>query len=804
MSFHVPDLLANARKAPRHFSALDAVMGEDWAEVKLGRGGRMLQMQMAMKAAHDKDITPGGAAYSPQMLPAMNPQSVVKMVRGGGAATARGLTAQMDYLSRQDNLPLRRSEEYMGVEIDAQEAAAMARAWQMPTVGGKADRTSHFVVSFPHNTDPAAAEASGRAWAQEMFGSGKFGADRFDYYTAFHTDKDHPHIHVIVHRRGMDNGTWLAVSKRSDFNYQTFRDVHVRVAAEHGINLEATPRLTRGVHSRAVPDAEYRRAQAERRSAAAPAHTDATAIRAAAALVHHARRLKADATALQTTDPSISALLHSASERLSQGLEITPAHYSKANLTQKDITPMAERLEQARDTVRDNFDTLDQRISSIPSGQDRVRFERQVADLKAEAAPSMPERDTLRAYLQPAPAEQYRGMTSTSGDPRHAEIKAEADRQVKQLAEQAGLNGDAMVARYSGEAPSLGLAQQYAASEAQEREVSRSQRGDAEETPSQRNVALAQTHQAIQQVYREANQRATGVSVTAAEAIVLRDELRAVDWTHQNSDSADVYRRGRAQVMVAGQMFTMFANRSSDHATVASAAWDEAAGNANPPMGYVPPNQRNLSPEQINAVYNADNNADNRQRKVERAPVRVDHSDDVDMTEIRSLQNTFSKTDFNYPYSDSVDVRREGREQVDNASAAFRAFAVKSTAHAAIASAAWDQATNLMQPPEGYVLPNDRTVAVGRANELLNEATLLNRAERTAETDSRVLKLFYKAAAEYEAEHRSNTAPTPEPQRAMTAEEKKLADRAERMAEAEREIAARHDKGKDRDNGRGL
>jgi len=178
VSIHVPDLLANARKAPRFLSALDAVMGEDWAEVKLGRGGRMLQMQVALKAAHERDVAPGGAAYSSQILPGINPQSMVKMVRGGGASTARGLMAQMDYLSRQDDLPLRRSEEYMGVEIDAEEAVAMARGWQMPTEGGKADRTSHFVVSFPIGTDPAAAEASGRAWAQEMFGSGNFGGDR--------------------------------------------------------------------------------------------------------------------------------------------------------------------------------------------------------------------------------------------------------------------------------------------------------------------------------------------------------------------------------------------------------------------------------------------------------------------------------------------------------------------------------------------------------------------------------------------------------------------------------------------------
>ncbi len=778
-------------------------MGEDWAEVKLGRGGRMLQMQVALKAAHDRDVAPGGAAYSPQILPAINPQSVVKMVKGGGASTARGLMAQMDYLSRQDDLPLRRSEEYMGVEIDAEEAAAMARGWQMPTEGGKADRTSHFVVSFPINTDPAAAEASGRAWAQEMFGSGNFGGDRFDYYTAFHTDKDHPHIHVIVHRRGMDNGTWLAVSKRSEFNYQTFRDVHVRVAAEHGVNLEATPRLTRGVHQRAVPDAEYRRAQAERRPAVAPVHTEESAIRAAAALVHHARRLEADANALRATNPGFSDLLRAASERLAQGMEITPDHHDKTTLTHKDISPMAERLEQARTTVRDNFDVLDARVSGIPHGADRVRFERQVAELKAEAAPSMPERDALRAYVQPSLDGRYQGMREEAFGPHHSEIKAEADRVVKLLAERAGLNGDAMVARYSGEAPSRGLAQQYAASEAQEREVSRSQRGEAEETPSQRDATLAQTHRDIQRVYREANERATGASVEISVKDVgeLHDQFRAVDWTHQNSDSGEDYRRGRAQVAAAGEAFGTFASRSPDHAAVASAAWDEASGNANPPAGYVAADKRSLSPEQIHAVFKADD----RQPQADRTPVSVDRSGEVDMTLIRILRDRFTKTDFNYGYSDSPDARAQGQEQVKNAKAAFRSFAAKSSAYAAVASAAWDQATDIVRPPEGYVRPNDRLIPVERTNELLREAAQLDRAERMAQAEREIAARHAQRATDSTEGRTQDAAPTPTPRpRALTAEEKKLADRAERMAEAERDIAARQAKGKDRDSGHGL
>lgn len=113
----------------------------------------------------------------------------------------------MAYLSRDGAEPLQRSERYMGVVVDAEGAAALERAWAMPPEGSSgADRTSHFIVSFPETTPHGAVERAGRAWAEALFGSGDYGGDAYDYYTAFHTDRAHPHMHVVVHRRGLDNG----------------------------------------------------------------------------------------------------------------------------------------------------------------------------------------------------------------------------------------------------------------------------------------------------------------------------------------------------------------------------------------------------------------------------------------------------------------------------------------------------------------------------------------------------------------------------------------------------------------------
>ncbi|WP_299846098.1 relaxase/mobilization nuclease domain-containing protein, partial [uncultured Jannaschia sp.] len=132
------------------------------------------------------------------------------------------------YLSRDGAEPLQRSEAMMGIALDAEEAARMEKEWRMPPEGAaRADRTSHFIVSFPQDAPHSAAEHAGRAWAEEMFGSGQHGDDSYDYYTAFHTDRAHPHMHVVVYRRGLENGEWLKVSQRGDVNYDRMREVLV-------------------------------------------------------------------------------------------------------------------------------------------------------------------------------------------------------------------------------------------------------------------------------------------------------------------------------------------------------------------------------------------------------------------------------------------------------------------------------------------------------------------------------------------------------------------------------------------------
>lgn len=377
----VPELLRRGAQAPAWVSAVDAVMGEDWAHLELGRGSAVRPPADEGRRTGARRRAAIGGALSP------NPQALVKLIGSGGTATARGLGAQMDYLSRQGDVPLVSSESTFGTELGVGDAAQIAAAWGLPeTDRGGADRTSHFVVSFPQGTDPDAAERAGRAWAAVLFDSGIYG-DRWDYYTAFHKDTAYPHIHVVVGRRGLDEGQWLRVSSRGELTFDRLREVQVAVASREGIALTGTTRLSRGVHDRPVPDAEYRRARTEGREAVAPAHTEASAIATAAEILDHARGYQGAAASIAGQAPELAERLEAAATTILAGqelvVELAAERAAAPRLTPEEAIRMAETIEQLQAEVRQNFVELEADVRSVENPAKRAEFLRELAGLKA-------------------------------------------------------------------------------------------------------------------------------------------------------------------------------------------------------------------------------------------------------------------------------------------------------------------------------------------------------------------------------------------------------------------------------------
>jgi len=204
------------------------------------------------------------------------PQAIIRIVPAGGSKTAKQIHNQWMYLSRQGEVPLQRSERYLGVMLPHKKLKELARSWAVetgnyqigqPSAESVQELTTHIIVSFPPGTEAAKAFATGRAWAEEMFGSGRNGGT-FDYISACHTDRAHPHMHLVVNRRAQE-GHWLKISRRHAYlSYDKLRLTLVDVACRHGIVLDATSRVERGILDPPITYAEYRR-QARKGSAVA-------------------------------------------------------------------------------------------------------------------------------------------------------------------------------------------------------------------------------------------------------------------------------------------------------------------------------------------------------------------------------------------------------------------------------------------------------------------------------------------------------------------------------------------------------
>ena len=144
------------------------------------------------------------------------PQALVKIVRKGGAATRGDLVSQLSYLSREGELVLDEHDPADGdFAVEGREdikglAHAWAERWEAAArYDGRsaraASQTYHVVVSFPSGTEAEAARGAADLFAERFLTSGEFG-DAWRHVRPWHTDTEHPHIHLVIDRRGASGG----------------------------------------------------------------------------------------------------------------------------------------------------------------------------------------------------------------------------------------------------------------------------------------------------------------------------------------------------------------------------------------------------------------------------------------------------------------------------------------------------------------------------------------------------------------------------------------------------------------------
>ncbi|WP_454703132.1 relaxase/mobilization nuclease domain-containing protein [Agrobacterium burrii] len=221
----------------------------------------------------------------------MATQAIVHVVRRGGARSIKRICSQMEYLTRKRNpaerlraqlpeLQLQFSERHGAGFIPYDELPDWARRWGEQAgnyINGQQvgdteqDMTSHIIFSLPAGTDKPAAYRAMRKAAEDVFGAtiiregDRGNPHEFDYLTAFHTDKPHPHLHVLVNRKSLkrDPNTkkheWLKIARRNTrINYAVMRERFAYWAQQEGIDVEATSRLERGIETPSLSNEQFR------------------------------------------------------------------------------------------------------------------------------------------------------------------------------------------------------------------------------------------------------------------------------------------------------------------------------------------------------------------------------------------------------------------------------------------------------------------------------------------------------------------------------------------------------------------
>ena len=264
---------------------MKALLRPDFCQNRLTRvnAGRKPQRWGSLRAENDPN-TPENSSPTPNLIVdrgaqlgeeqrlknvAGVPQAIVKVISGGGVGSRAELVAQLNYLSRDGAQELLLGGDSSGYEIDGQEAIRdVATDWAMAweDAASRDGRTArarsksfHLLVSYPEGTDPDMAQMAAEEFTDRLCQSGEYG-DRWRYIEAWHTDRAHPHMHVVIDRLGA-SGRMMQIHPAKTINPRSLRALQVETAVEFGIALNDTPRVSRGHRDRGLSSPEWRTEQ---------------------------------------------------------------------------------------------------------------------------------------------------------------------------------------------------------------------------------------------------------------------------------------------------------------------------------------------------------------------------------------------------------------------------------------------------------------------------------------------------------------------------------------------------------------
>jgi len=214
--------------------AVDAVTGEifrdGWSRIRGSMQG--------LHASRQKQLVRAAAGHR---------AAVFKAIRGGGTHTKSQLANQLDYLTTKSTHIVDSSGFLDGKsKLEAREVKDLTERFAKRWSAGfkpKLGQTTHMLMSFPIGTRGEDVRDITSNVAERFFQTEE---GHFDYIIAVHEDRDHPHAHIVLNRRSQE-GEFFFLGRNHRFNYDDFRLAMVEEAEKHGVRLEATRRLERGV-----------------------------------------------------------------------------------------------------------------------------------------------------------------------------------------------------------------------------------------------------------------------------------------------------------------------------------------------------------------------------------------------------------------------------------------------------------------------------------------------------------------------------------------------------------------------------
>lgn len=199
---------------------------------------------------------PSGSPHARRlaMLEAVAKRDPEVMVKITGTNTESGaLAAHLDYLRRKDGAEI---EDERGDPLDATQAAMkrVLKTWGVAVEEGHDNERKrleyfgpkkhdsrktiaiHIVLSMPAGTDAGRLMDAARGFAAEEL-------ENHQHVLVLHTDRDHPHVHIVVNNIGND----MQRLRRQREDLQRWREVFAHELRARGVDAAATPRKARGV-----------------------------------------------------------------------------------------------------------------------------------------------------------------------------------------------------------------------------------------------------------------------------------------------------------------------------------------------------------------------------------------------------------------------------------------------------------------------------------------------------------------------------------------------------------------------------